>query len=200
MSPLPNLSHIHTTTKFCHSHAKRKFLHAKKKIPQLHAQINSHITNKIFPQYPQNLPILINTSMLIPIKFCHDHKTNFTHTNKFSHIYHEHIPVSQAQSFHDANTPKVQTQIHPITSQITYIVKIPKTTSIAQIAPRSKKKHTSRMLQSQHSKHDQSHNAPKISKVIISHHVTFNKTCNNILPSKETKEPWCLHDNMEHGS
>ena len=140
MSPLPNLSHIHTTTKFCHSHAKRKFLHAKKKFPQLHAQMNSHIPNKNFPQYPKNLPIPINISMHIPTKFCHDHTTKFTHGNKFFHIYHEHIPISQAQSFHDVNTPKIQTKIHPTTSQITYIVKIPKATNIAQIAPRSKKK------------------------------------------------------------
>ena len=103
-------------------------------------------------------------------------------------INHEHIPISQTQSFYDANTPKVQTKIHPTTSQITYIVKIPKATNIAQIAPRLKKKHTSRMLQSQHSKHDQSHNTLKISKVIISHHETFNETCNNILSSNETKE------------
>ena len=100
--------------------------------------------------------------MHIPTKFFHNHKTKFTHTNKFSHIYHEHIPINQAQSFHDANTPQVQTKIHPTTSEITYIVKIPKATNIAQIAPRSKKKHTLRMLQSQHSKHDQSHNVGNI--------------------------------------
>ena len=167
---------------------KENFYMSMKKFPQLHAQMNSHIPNKNFPQYPKKLPITLNISMHIPTKVCHVHKTKFTHANKFSHIYHERIPISQAQSFHDANTPKVQTKIHPTTSQITYIVKIPKSTNIAQIAPRSKKKHTSRMLQSQHSKHDQSHNAPKISKVIISHCEIFNETCNNILPSKETKE------------
>ena len=47
MSPLPNLSHIHTTTKFCYNHAKR-FLHAKKKFPQLHAQINSTYPTTFF--------------------------------------------------------------------------------------------------------------------------------------------------------
>ena len=88
----------------------------RKKFPQLHAQINCHIPNKSFPQCPKNLPISLNISMHIPTKFYHDHKTKFTHTNKFSHIYHEHIPISQAQSFHDANTPKVQIKIHPTTS------------------------------------------------------------------------------------
>ena len=188
MSPLPNLSQIHTTTKFCHSHAKRKFLHVNEKIPTTSCANEFSHTQQKFSTIPKKLPITLNISMHIPTKVCHVHKTKFTHANKFSHIYHERIPISQAQSFHDANTPKVQTKIHPTTSQITYIVKIPKSTNIAQIAPRSKKKHTSRMLQSQHSKHDQSHNAPKISKVIISHYEIFNETWNNILPSKETKE------------
>ena len=131
-SLLPNLSHIHTTTKFCHSHAKRKFLHVQKKIP------TTSCTNK-FSHTQQNLPIPINISMHISTKFCHIHKTKFTHANNFSHIHHEHIHISQTQSFHNANTPKIQTKIHPTTSQITYIVKILKTTNIAQIAPWSKK-------------------------------------------------------------
>ena len=165
--------------------------------------MNSHVPNKIFPQYPQNLPIPINISMNITTKFCHDHKTKFTHANKFSHIHHEHIPISQTHSFHNANTPKIQTKVHPTTSQITYIVKILKATNISQIAPTSKKKHTSRMLQIQHFKHDQSHNAPKISKVIISHCETFNETCDNIFFKQRNQRKnlhWCLHDNMEHGS
>ena len=39
-------------------------------------------------------------------------------------------------------------------------------------------------------KHDQSHNDPKFqnNQMTISHHETFNETCNNIFPSKETKE------------
>ena len=78
--------------------------------------------------------------------------------------------IQVKHSFHNANTPKIQTKVHPTTSQSTYIVKIPIATNISQTAPWSKKKHTSRMLQSQHSKHDQSHNAPKILKVTISHH------------------------------
>ena len=49
---------------------KENFYMSKKKFPQLHAQINSHIPNKFFPQYPQNLPIPINISMHIPTKFC----------------------------------------------------------------------------------------------------------------------------------
>ena len=139
----------------------------------------------------------INISMHITTKFCHVHKTKFTHANKFSHIHHEYIHISWTQSFHNANTPKIQTKIHPTTSQITYIVKIPNATNIAQIAPRSKKKHTSKMFQSQHSKHDQSHNAPKISKVTISHHETFNETCNNIFL---TKEKLTLLSTWQHGA
>ena len=54
--------------------------------------------------------------MNIPTKFCHDHKTKFTHANMFSHIHHEHIPISQTHSFHNANTPKIQTKVHPTTS------------------------------------------------------------------------------------
>ena len=76
---------------------KENFYMSKKKFPQLHAQINSHIPNKIFPQYLQNLPISINIYMHIPIKFCHVHKTKFTHAHKFSHIHHEHIHTSQTQ-------------------------------------------------------------------------------------------------------
>ena len=186
------MPHQNVTTKFCHSHAKRKFLHVQEKIP------TTSCTNK-FLHTQQNFST-------ISTKFCHGHlkkKKKFTHANKFSHIHHEHIHISQTQSFHNANTPKIPTKIHPTTSQITYIVKIPKATNIGQIAPWSKKKHTSRMLQSQHSKHDQSHNAPKISKVIISHCETFNETCNNIFFKQRNQRKnshWCLHDNMEHGS
>ena len=43
-------------------------------------------------------------------------------------------------------------------------------------------------------KHDQSHNALKFqnNQMTISHHETFNKTYNNIFPSKETKEKLTL--------
>ena len=57
---------------------QENFYMSKKKFPQLHVQINSHIPNKIFPQYPQNLPMPINISMHITTKFCHVHKTKFT--------------------------------------------------------------------------------------------------------------------------
>ena len=73
--------------------------------------------------------------MHIATKFYHVHETKFTHANKFSHIHHEHIHINQIQSFRNANTPKIQTKIHPTTSQITYIVKIPKATNIVKIAP-----------------------------------------------------------------
>ena len=112
MSPLPNLSHIHTTTKFCHSHATRKFLHVQEK------NFTTSCINKS-SHTQQNLPIPINISMHIPTKFCHVHKTKFTHANKFSHIHHEPIHIIQTQSFQNANTPKIQTKIHPTTSQIT---------------------------------------------------------------------------------
>ena len=80
--------------------------------------------------------------------------------------------------------PKFIQQHHKLPT----LSKFQKPPTLPKLHQDQRKKHTSRMLLSQHSKHDQSHNAPKISKVIISHHVTFNKTCNNILPSKETKE------------
>ena len=138
--------------------------------------------------------------MHIPTKFCHVHKTKFTYTNKLFHVHHENIHISLTQIFHNANTSKIQTKIHPTTSQITYIVKIPKATNIAAIAPWSKKKRTSRMLQSQNFKHDQSHIAPKISNVTISPHETFNETCNNIFPSKETKEKLTLVSTWQYGA
>ena len=61
---------------------KENFYTSKKKFPQLHTQIKSHMPNKIFPQYPQNLPIPTNISMHILTKFCHVSKTKFTYTNK----------------------------------------------------------------------------------------------------------------------
>ena len=73
---------------------QENFYMSKKKFPQLHVQINSHIPNKIFPQYPQNLPMPINISMHITTKFCHVHKTKFTRANKLFHIHHEHIHTS----------------------------------------------------------------------------------------------------------
>ena len=141
--------------------------------------------------------------MHIPTKFCQVHKTKFTHANKFSHIRHEHIHISHTQSFHNANTPKIQTKIHLTTSQITYIVKIPKATNIAQIAPRSKKK--------THFK-----NAPKPTFQTWSiTQCPRNFKSDNISPwnfqwnmqqhfakkkKKKKLSPWCLHDNMEHRS
>ena len=106
----------------------------------------------------------------------------------FSHIHHEHLHISLIQNFHNANTPKIQTKIHPTISQITYIVKISKVTNILQIAPW--KKNTSRMLQSQHFQTWSIIQCPKFqnNQMTISCHETFNKTCNNIFPSKETKE------------
>ena len=55
-------------------------------------------------------------------------------------------------------------------------------------------------------KHDQSHNDPKFqnNQMTISHHATFNETCNKFFFPQARKpkknSPWCLHDNMEHGS
>ena len=128
MSPLPN---------FAIAMQKENFYTSKKKKKNSTTSCTNkfHIPNNIFPQYPQNLPIPINISMHIPTKFFHVHKTKFTHANNFSHIHHEHIHISQIQSFHNANTPKIQTKIHPTSSQITYIIKIPKATNIVQIAP-----------------------------------------------------------------
>ena len=52
------------------------------------------------------------------------------------------------------------------------------------------KKNTSRMLQSQHFQTWSIIQFPKFqnNQMTISHRETFNETCNNIFPSKETKE------------
>ena len=57
-----------------------------------------------------------------------------------------------------------------------------------------KKKNTSRMLQSQHFQTWSIIQCPKFqnNQMTISCHETFNKTCNNIFPSKETKEKLTL--------
>ena len=51
-------------------------------------------------------------------------------------------------------------------------------------------------------KHDQSHNALKFqnNQMTISHHETFNKTYNNIFPSKETKEKLTLVSTWQYGA
>ena len=80
--------------------------------------------------------------------------------------------------------PKFIQQHHKLPT----LSKFQKPPTLPKLHQDQRKKHTLRMLQSQHSKHDQSHNAPEISKVIISHRETFNETCNNILPRKKKKK------------
>ena len=85
---------------------KEYFYMSKKKFPQLQAQIKYHIPNKIFPQYPLNLPIPINISMHIPTKFCHVHQTKFTHAHKFPHTsysYKSNTKFSQCQYSQNPN-------------------------------------------------------------------------------------------------
>ena len=51
-------------------------------------------------------------------------------------------------------------------------------------------------------KHGQSCNAPKFqnNQMTISHHETFNETCNNIFPSKETREKLTLMSTWQYGA
>ena len=104
LSLLPNLSHIHTTTKFCHSHAKRKFLHVQEKIPTTSSTNKFSHTQQNFPQYPQNLPIPINISMHIPTKFYHIHKNKvYTCPQVFPHSYKSNTKFTQFQYSQNPN-------------------------------------------------------------------------------------------------
>ena len=62
------------------------------------------------------------------------HEIKFTHTNKISHMRHEYFHTSPQHKFFTMSMPtKSKAKIHPTTSQITNIVKIPWATNIVQI-------------------------------------------------------------------
>ena len=145
--------------------------------------------------------------MHIPTNFCHVHKTKFTHTNKLSHIHHEHIHISLTQIFHNANTPQNpnQNSSNNITNyrHCQYSISHQHCPNCTMI---TKKITLQECSKAKIFKHDQSHNDPKFqnNQMTISHHATFNETCNKFFFPQARKpkknSPWCLHDNMEHGS
>ena len=67
----------------------------------------------------------------------------------------------------------------------------------------TKKNNTSRMLQSEHFQNMINQTMPpkfQNNQMTISHHETFNKTYNNIFPSKETKEKLTLVSTWQYGA
>ena len=212
--PQPNfLTCPYTTTKFFHSHAKRKNSYMTKiKFPTSsctnkfsHNQNHNHTnfpriniiyptkffhksklhTHKIcqYPQiylctYPQNFAISIKQSLHIPINF--------------SHIHHEHIHISLTQIFHNAilskSKPKFIQQHHNLPT----LSKFQKPPTLSKLHPKKTHfKNSPKPIFPNTINHTM---PPKFqnNQMTISHHETFNETCNNIFPRKETKEKLTL--------
>ena len=140
--------------------------------------------------------------MHIPTKFCHVHKTKFTHINKlFPHTpwtpsYKPNTKFSQCQYSQNPN----QNSSNNITNHLHC-----QNFKSHQHSPNCtmKKKNTSRMLQSQHFQNMINHTMPpkfQNNQITISHHKTFNETCNNIFPSKETKAKLTLVSTWQYGA
>ena len=104
----PSQNHNHTSFPRTNIAYPTKFFYKSK----FHTHKSLPIPIYICPcTYPQNFSMSIKQSLHMPINF--------------SRIHHEHIHISLTQNFHNANTPKIQTKVHPTTSQSTYTVKIP---------------------------------------------------------------------------
>ena len=166
---------------------------------------------KINP-YPQNLsiPQVYPYSYLQKILPCSWNK--ITHTNKSSHLHHEHIHTSPQHKFLimpilPKSKPKLIQQHHNLPT----LSKFHKPLTLSKLhhdkkQKKQKKKNTTIQKCSkanitiwsiiQCPKLQQSHN-----KMTMAHHETFNEVWNNIFPSKETKEKLTLMSmwESEHG-
>ena len=169
-----NQNHNHTNFPRINITYPTKFFHKSK----LH-------THKIcqYPQiylctYPQNFAMSIKQSLHIPINF--------------SHIHHEHIHISLTQNFHNAilskSKPKFIQQHHNLPT----LSKFQKPPTLSKLHPKKTHfKNSPKPIFPNTINHTM---PPKFqnNQMTISHHETFNETCNNIFPSKETKEKLTL--------
>ena len=144
--------------------------------------------------------------MHIPKKIFHVRKTKFTYANElfphtpWTHSYKPNPNFSQCQCSQNPNQSS--------SNNITIYLHCQNSISHQHcpnctIKKNKKNKNTSRMLQSQHFRNMINHTMPpkfQNNQMTISHHKTFNKTCNNIFPSKETKEKLTLVSTWQYGA
>ena len=124
----------------------------------------------------------------------------------FSHIHHEHILLSlQHKFFTMPILPKSKPKFIQQHYNLPTLSKFHKPPTLSKLH-HDQKTTLQECSKAKIFKHDQSHNDPKFqnNQMTISHHATFNETCNKFFFSQARKpkknSPWCLHDNMEHGS
>ena len=199
MSPLPNLSHIHTTTKFCHSHEKRKFLHVQEKIPTTLGTNKVSHTQKKFSTIPTKFANTHKYIHDIPTKFFHVHQTKFTHAHKFphtswTHSYKSNTKFSQCQYSQNPNQSS--------SNNITTLSKFQKPPTLPKLH-HDQRKNTLQECSKANIPNMINHTMPPkfqkwqylTMKLSMKHATTFFQAKK---PKKNS--PWCPHDNMEHGS
>ena len=170
---------------------------AIQEFPQVYAraQINFHIAKIIITKISKNqhhMPnkIFHNQNFIptnLPTKFCHVHESKFTNASKtFSH---EYFHPRLTQIFHTAILSKSKPKFIQQHHNLPKLSKFQKPPTLSKLH-HEKKKTLQENSKVNITKHDQSYNVPKFQdhQMTISHYETFNETCNNIFPSKETKE------------
>ena len=144
--------------------------------------------------------------LFIPTKFCHVHKTKFTYTNKlfphisWTHSYKPNTNFSQCQYSQNPNqnsSKNITIYLHCQNS-----ISLQHCPNCTMIKEKTTLEECSKV---NIFKHDQSYNAPKNFKITNWQYLTMKlsmKHATTFFQAKKSEKnsPWCLHDNMEHGS